>query len=465
MKIAFYSVFNSFKFNKKTTRSPLKISPSFINFNLLSFLFIFLSIVFLNFDIHAANTDNVSVASTTSTDLSATQAAINNIKTSITSLASFKEPAPPMTPNLEKLITEAQACQNTVEKVQNMCAEWLSPVLLELTPQISLIGGAISAAVGIKEKCEQANKGFQILEGGLAAYHALCSSALLSCKSACNKVSKSTEASLASLSKINTQEYNSKIPLQSALTQSKPFYDEAKVRCEEFAGKHLASALLLGAKTITNLAKSKDCANETTAGGENLCVKSPQDPSCVDCTKSDYQSNIICICAQNPRAPGCEGLSQEQRTAVNQQKASGDFTTPGSNPQGLSNLSGNSYVPQESSTTSLAGPTPGFGNTGGGLGNSKGPSQGTDGTAVKSKGLNTQVLGGDSGGGGGGGRGYSSGGGLNPYDQYLPQSEKTNPNSRSVASVKDQITGAHGLSNWEKVKRRYIENKSSLLNK
>lgn len=460
MKRCFYSVFNSFKFNKKTTPISLKLSPHFINFNLLSFLFIFFSIVFLNFDIHAATTAATTTTTTTEgTDLTPTQAAINNIKTSITSLENLKNNPQQITPSLEQLITEAQACQNTVEKVQNMCAEWLSPVLLELTPQISLIGGAISAAVGIKEKCEQANKGFQILEGGLAAYHALCSSALLSCKSACNKVSKSTEASLASLS--TPPEIAN---LRTALTQSKPFYDEAKVRCEEFAGKHLASAILLGAKTITNLAKSKDCANETTAGGENLCVKSPQDPSCVDCTKSDYQSNIICICAQNPRAPGCEGLSQEQRTAVNQQKASGDFTTPGSNPQGLSNLSGNSYVPQESSTTSLAGPTPGFGNTGGGIGNSKGPSQGTDGTSVKSKGLNTQVLGGDS-GGGGGGRGYSSGGGLNPYDQYLPQSEKTKPNSRSVASVKDQITGAHGLSNWEKVKRRYIENKSSLLNK
>jgi hypothetical protein len=103
----------------------------------------------------------------------------------------------------------------------------------------------------------------------------------------------------------------------------------------------------------------------------------------------------------------------------------------------------------------------GLGGVGGGSGSGRDPAD--DKTGQKA--LNANILGGGGGGGGGGGWGARGGGSDSSkgYRSYLPGGDKDPNKMAGQQSWTKEVTGQGGKSNWEKVKDRYRDNKSTLL--
>ena len=371
---------------------------------------------------------------------------------------------------IPEVVTHSNECSNAAKLAAKSCLESFSPAIQEVIPALSVIGSAISVVTGVKEKCEKANQGYELLQGAFAAYQALCGGMQLSCKSKCTKAKKANEAAIAKIKA--TDPVPDLKPSVDDMTKASAHYDQVLNGCASYQ-KQLAGAVLGSAQMINSIAASKDCADQTAASGESECVKNPNLPQCVNCTKAEYQQHPSCICAHNPRAAGCGQAQNESITLPGQQGASNSTDQADSGGASTFGLGGSDSGNLGGSDSSSMAPGGGGGMAGAGGGMGAGGvgsgAKGTDGTASGAKGLSADVLSGDSGGGGGGSRSSGSSFSDNPYNRFLPSSSATDPNAkgsdRSPASIRDQITGSNGLSNFEKVKRRYFENKSTFLSR
>lgn len=387
---------------------------------------------------------------------------------------------------LPKLSAKAAiySCAEGNLTTSKMCLESWSPAIKEVIPQLHLIGSAISMVSGMQQKCEQASRGYQLLQGALTAYQAMCAGSQISCKNSCKSAFQNLQqVSKALASKI--VELQSKQPVdtvtlgkcqaaQKEIAELQNLANDSVAACDKYK-MQLAGAAIGGAQLILAMSKSKECEEQTSAkpdpDNKPDCNKTPNDPRCVDCSKPQYQNHQTCICMQNPRAQGCQG-HQVVTTPPNQ---GGNIGTPDPSTGGgglLNPGTGNDTLAGPASLN--AGNTPsggGFG--GGGMGGGSGAlaNQPID----KQKGIDGKSPSGpqvfESSGSGGLGRGGLLGraGGLgdNPYSRFLPGGAE-DPNKkdgdRALASVAGQITGKNGLSNFEKVKIRYQENRASLIN-
>jgi len=375
------------------------------------------------------------------------KAVVSNLKSSAFSLFSCVKAN-------EMAVPPMDACAAAAERASMMCLEHLSPALQELIPNLGLIASAIGVVTGTKEKCEKANQGMRLAQGALAAYNVACAGGMMMCKSACSKaVTSIKSAQTASVSDVTCE--------QTLFVKATASVEAASTACTGFT-TNLAAAAAAAAQVIMDVAKSKECADQTSAAEVSICATNPNDPSCVNCTDPKFASNPICICAASPRSPGCESQSNLPITAPVLNEGSdgsgaGGLIAGGSNGSGVQSFAGGEGSSGGPSSAGLAGGAGGGGSSGAdGSGKAKG-----DG-ADNSKKLNTNILS-DSGGGGGGGRqGF---GHLGKYAEMLPQNQAL-LNQRGLASAqngKDQITTSNGLSNWQKVKNRYQESKTLLM--
>jgi len=357
-----------------------------------------------------------------------------------------------------------KACADGGNRASMMCLEHLSPALQELIPNLGLIASAIGVVTGTKEKCEKANQGMRLAQGALAAYNVACAGGMMACKSACGKAKASLQKVNAEATAYGTAKPTSKAACSELVTQTETISAsivEVTGSCTGYS-VNLVAAAAAAAQVIMDVAKSKECADQTSAAEVSICATNPNDPSCVNCTDPKFASNPICICAASPRSPGCESQSNLPITAPVLNEGSdgsgaGDLVGGGSDGSGVQSFAGGEGSSGGPSSAGLAGGAGGGGSSGAdGSGKAKG-----DG-ADNSKKLNTNILS-DSGGGGGGGRqGF---GHLGKYAEMLPQNQAL-LNQRGLASAqngKDQITTSNGLSNWQKVKNRYQESKTLLM--
>lgn len=254
-----------------------------------------------------------------------------------------------------------------------------------------------------------------------------------------------------------------------SLAQSKAQSDQCK---EDAAAKQAAAD---AEKSCTNVANKDrpDCAC-TIAANKTLSYCAT---NMVDCGLSENADKPLCICKANPRMKGCEGVSTSLATNSTLNSGSGGGLSSSRNPGSLVNTpaTANDAANFPKSTSgngqdgvgSAAGG--GSGGSSAGLSSSSGGGDAAQKAAEKAAGKDSANILESGGAGGGGFRSSGFGGGYSSpdYRSKLKAFASKNGIGAKIAgsSWNDQVTATGGKSNFEKVKTRYQENKSSLLAK
>lgn len=395
-----------------------------------------------------------------------------------------------------------------------------------ITESVTLIQGLMSAASGITNACDNFGKAMDIAKKAMSLYTTACSAAQVACNMKCGTALKALTSAKEGFTRakilVNS---NCKIAISDAITFGDPITSPAKIaEIEKNCASYLASLspiaaaveaelspqgnlpsvaskvqickvsvmALLGTAAINlgALAQSKNqsdqCKADTEAkkAAEQACTnpanKDRQDckpkSDIVDCGKSENTDKPICICKANPRMKGCEGVSTSLATNSTLGSGSGGGLGSNRNPSGKiiaapgtaaegkgfpNDKNGKGTDGNNSGSAGGGGSSAGLSGMSGDSGSSKGA---VDETASKDS---ANIL--DSGGGGGGG-GFRSGGfsgySSPSYRNKLKAFAAKNGIGAKIAGNgwTEQVTGTGGKSNFDKVKARYQENKSTLLN-
>lgn len=181
------------------------------------------------------------------------------------------------------------------------------------------------------------------------------------------------------------------------------------------------------------------------------------------CTEAAYENTTQCLCYKNPLTQGCPNAT----TASGSSTFGATATTPGTTGTGTALVvgsdGGSGVTPGTAGAADAGGAPPPSGGGSGLDGGSADPGGAGGAGAAGAAGskTNPNILGGVSGGGSGGG-GFN-GGAAEKLQAYLPGAAK-DPNAAGTAA-NSQVTAPGGKSNWEKVRDRYIDDRSTLLNK
>lgn len=328
-----------------------------------------------------------------------------------------------------------------------------------------LVNGALSGVSIMKnmtDACSKFNKAVQLGQAAMTAYSATCTAVKYLCES-------NTSAAMTKL-------------IEAKGACSTFVETSAKIKsAETLLGQMIATCnaykLTLGSAVagITSLLQQSGmmgkCEKALTIAN---CATDPTNPQCpqpLDCTKAANAQNANCICLANPNSLGCPGAVASNSvaptfgTGSSSSRLATDKIDPGQY-DGTGGADTNLISPSSGSTPSggsLGALSPGGGGSGGsGIGTGAGDKPKAD----QKKGLNANILSGIDGGGGGGGFGgsRSNSAGNSALKAYMPGGAK-DP-SRNLASQtfgNGEVTAAGSKSNWEKVRERYVENKSSLM--
>lgn len=374
---------------------------------------------------------------------------------------------------------------------------------------MGMVGG-----MAVNDACSNFAKAMKMAQAGLTLYTAACSTARAACEASCTtvktnveRIAKTTideyacfpiaapagyplepqdpegiayyqkyEASVAACTKLKTAVAAKYPNLVAAIAQRDAGKEDRKsiglkyVACTYEYGQMILSAgmgLMSVANSIKQGQKCDDATNGTGNGNGNQQKEKCDDPA--------NASLPECICKANPRTPGCANAYQKPG-----ESSAGGALGTGSGDRGLAsdrggpNLGGAGIPGLEnaakndgsgSSGAGGVGAPSGGGSTGlggGGGGSGKGPGK----EEASKPGLNANILGSGGGGGGGGGAwGSGSSSSADKYRAYLPGGDKDpNKGLAGQQSWRNEVTGQGGKSNWEKVKDRYRDNTTTLLN-
>jgi hypothetical protein len=233
----------------------------------------------------------------------------------------------------------------------------------------------------------------------------------------------------------------------------------------------LALSAVAGIASIAGAFKQgKSCEEETDASAGKTAETAAE-----KCTVAANAQLPECICLKNPMLEGCGAIvSKATDNASGGLSALSSVGTGDGSASGLSSgdLMGGKEIadmPQREASSDpagvgapMGGGSAGLGGSGGGFGGAGRDPAADD----KGKSLNTNILGG-TGGGGGGDWGSSGGSGSDKsgYRSFLPGGSKDPLKAAGAQqSWTKEVTGQGGKSNFEKVKDRYNDNKSTLLN-
>lgn len=353
--------------------------------------------------------------------------------------------------------TQKNSCLTASRTANTLCISYKSTNIMNATAVIGGLTAVIGGITSLSDSCSKIGEALKYANVALTAYNAACAGAMLACQSMCKSVNTTVTASK------NCARYNQPEALTAATN--------VMTDCAGYKWNMVAA----GAGILAMVAQfgiAKKCEKETMN-----CKGNSVDPRCpamtVDCSKAVNLTKVQCVCQIRPNTPGCMGATGGNRQdTYSRMTPEGNGTTINSNLNGSgANLGPDAkgFKGTEDPTTSVKG-AGGAGGAGaaGGNGFSGAGAGGKKGETAKS--LNANVLGGGDGGGGGGGGSGGHGGGYDdldpksPYKSFIPGG--ANDPSRSGMSKEvysSQITGGGGKSNWEKVRDRYRDHKSSLL--
>jgi hypothetical protein len=368
------------------------------------------------------------------------------------------------TPGCQKTATAAGAICQSPEVSQGM-----NIIGLLAQGSSAMLQGGNNAAEACKQ---QANVGdlMTILNAGWAAS---CGAAAATCQATCaiKKGSKLPANQIDANNELHAQcgqFYKNSVAMAGAAAQFKLFSGQAK-NCEKAA--ELAEQMCATPESMSN----PQC--------QDFCARNPSSPICIQVNCSDPEqkaSNPQCFAFNLPDGSDRVGDGGEGTFG----SGSGNYASTGAGNYGDGMLSdfldGQSFngsdVPPGSGSTQNPGIRGGGGGAplgGGGGGGGKSGGGGYP-AASLSDGGSAGGSGGGSGGGGGGfpggGGGYGDGGGdgdgKKNLKDFLPFG-KLDPNRKLAALGKSKsggVSGANGLSNWEKVSRRMRVIKGRLQN-
>ncbi|MDG0815063.1 hypothetical protein [Bdellovibrio svalbardensis] len=389
-------------------------------------------------------------------------------------------------------------CTSTQSTAGDICRERTSPQLQNTLNSINTVASMITG-VAVKDSCSTFAKIAKLGQMGLTAYTAACSAARAACEASCSTV----KSNLDSLINSKIETFSTCIPqgLNADLIANKVLCEKYSAQVNSLISK-INPILTSDAKkedvksvAMKNIACTYDYANMIVSAGTGIAsmiAGLKQGQSCDEesngtagttaaadlratCEKAENAQMPECLCLANPRLPGCANALQKagDSSTSNFSALSSPNAGAGSDRSGAGlDLSGgdsgrdpaSDFNKSADSAGGVGAPTgggAGFGGSGGGFGG--GGAAGAGGS--DKKGLNANILGGSSGGGGGGGSwgsgGSSSDSKLRPY---LPGGEKDPNKMAGQQNWTKEVTGQGGKSNWEKVRDRYRDNNSTLLN-
>lgn len=410
-----------------------------------------------------------------------------------------------------------ESCKTASESAQS-CNENFVPAGTSCNPdtnsnvlqQAAIIQGLMSAAQGLTDACSTFSKAMSLGKAAMAAYTTYCSMKRQMCDSSCSKTLNSmkqlTSAANTLLPKLATgicDPYSKAPPFDFHECESEKS-DKALisniikiVSAEEATTPPTVSSkfktcaidmttlLGLGLANIAALNQSKSMSDEcdketsaTTAATAVDCTKAENKTktecasTVVDCGLTANADKPICICKANPRVTGCEGISTALATNSTMSTGS-DGTTSGRGANGkLTAAPGAATDKKFPADLSKTSKNDGSGIGGGGGGSTAGLSANSDvgssdGTKLEKaeNAGNANILSNESGGGGGGYR-FGFGGSSGSKAQLRKLAGDNGFKGKLTAQDwSAQVTSNGGKSNFDKVKVRYIENRTSLLNR
>ncbi|WP_413292230.1 hypothetical protein ACLSU7_12580 [Bdellovibrio sp. HCB185ZH] len=369
------------------------------------------------------------------------------------------------------------------------CLSNLSPKIQDAVAALNVLG-TVATASGVSDSCSAFGKGMGIAQAALTAYTAACGAAKGHCgwycsnsKEAVSNMQKAVKSS--SIVCKNTQDPS--CPAQMAR------YKDLQNTILNLIGKELQTGDIQSIAGKSNVCTSKypQLLASAASGIYGVVNALKQGQSCEEATDSsagttttataetcaiEANANLPeCICLKNPMLEGCGSIAAKSSMSSSGSGLSALSATPASSSKdgltaadlatGTSPSTTGRSPSNDSGGGGVGAPVGGGGaNLGGGGGGSGSGASGEDKSGQKA--LDTNILAGTSGGGGGGGWG----GGDSSSDKsglrgYLPGGAK-DPSKLGGAQKNwvKEVTGQGGKSNWEKVRDRYQDNKSSLLN-
>lgn len=385
-------------------------------------------------------------------------------------------------------ISKKGTCVSTHSGAAKACLENLSPHILTGVTTLNTLMNTIGS-VAVQDQCSKFSNAMDIAKAAMTAYTGACGAAKAGCGFYCvsarnsvNKINKLKPSSVCSTTnpdciRAKAQYDGAFTTLQSALKDEgnkaieKSMAAKAGICTEKYANL-LASAVSGIAGLMNAMKQGKEC-EEQTEGDPTAPGTDPLKEKCSDPANANLPE---CICLKNPRTPGCSNSYEkpgELNTGGNIGTGATDRTnvsaTGGGPDLGMGGGATPEFPGRNPTSDSGGSSAPAGGGAGGSLGGgSGGGSGGMDGekSEAAKKGLDTNILGGAGGGGGGGGWGAGGGGSSDSkYRSYLPGG-KNDPSKGMAGSQAwtKEVTGQGGKSNWDKIKERYRDNKSTLLN-
>lgn len=368
-----------------------------------------------------------------------------------------------------------QSCGRSQASASALCMEKSAPEMQKILGVLNTAMSTINMS-GVMDACSKLGQMSQLVNTGLTAYTAACSAVRSSCTAFCGSVKKSL-TKLAAIPQLNVVP-NPTVDC-SALTNAAANLKTTITSVTDLELKNEADTISIGGKSkLCSYDYGQMVASATTgiiqminsANQAKACKQAADGTGQVDkCADPKVaETDAECICRFYPRSPGCTSSQQAMNAEISSlaggkgiQAARGGDLGPMSEPsdQNVPTAGGGSSSSSDP-TGGAAGGSGSFGGTGGG-----GSGSGGEGGGEARRGLNANIVNGFSGGGGGGAGYRRSSASDEAYRAYLPGGKKDPKAGMAGQELwKKEVTAESGKSNWDKVRERYRDNRSTLLN-
>lgn len=411
---------------------------------------------------------------------------------------------------------EAVSCSGKYDTAAPICNTESNPDLLATLSKVQALMGV---AQGLMDSCNNFGKAMNIAKMGMAGYSMACGALQKTCDSSCSKAaatlakyestSQITQKDLTTCYQKNESLYNTSLSTGTPNLAAKQEAEKCALDLQHIQGNldpvaqkdkattgitvaakakvcKIDMLTLLGMAVINlgSLAQSKamsdqcekDTKSDTAATTAVDCTK-PENSTKSECASAVVDCGIaanadkpVCICKANPRIKGCEGVSTALATNSTL-STGGSGSTSG---KGVNTVGGNLTAANDKkfpANLATASKNDGSGGSGFGGGSSAGLTGSSDGSSNPESQLtkngtpgNANILGTESGGGGGYRFGFGSGSSAKTAGRNIATSDRVK-GKLSAMDWSNQVTSNAGKSNFDKIKVRYNENRTSLLNR
>ncbi|WP_413585722.1 hypothetical protein [Bdellovibrio sp. HCB274] len=400
--------------------------------------------------------------------------------------------APKITEYKENYQNNRTSCIDRQKYAAYACLENWSPAIQDGVAAVNTLMSTVGSAA-VKDSCSNFAKAMDIAKYAMTAYTGACGTMKAGCGMSC----VSARNSLEDLYKLLYG--NTVITCVNTTTcaADRTRYNDARSRLAQIIKQELdkGNNLSIAGKAEVCTGKYAQLAISAAAGIYGIAQSLKQGESCEEASNADgatagttttaekcaVESNANlpeCICLKNPMLEGCG--STAAKASMNASEGGLSALSSGSSEAGKDGLNASDLAvggaeqgidggarSPSSSAGGVGAPVGGGGaNLSGGSGFGGGAASGDEKSGQKP--LDTNILAGSGGGGGGGGMwggGGDSDSDKSGYRSYLPGGAKDPLKMNGGATnASKEVTGQGGKSNWEKVRERYQDNRSSLLN-